>query len=104
MDTEPLAACASPSDRAWPTQFLEFQREITSDGDPVGQLPNPLALQGQAVNVTVRGSILAWFSQQWKLKEVMVGDYANLISLAPGEILTIEVRRTQHTLLEQTQE
>jgi len=102
--TEPLAACASPSDRAWPTQFLEFQREITSDGDPVGQLPNPLALQGQSVNVTVRGSILAWFSQQWKLQEVMVGDYANLISLAPGEILTIEVRRTQHTLLEQTQE
>jgi hypothetical protein len=104
MATDPLAACVSPSERAWPAQYLEFQREITSDGDPVGQLPNPLTLQGQSVNATVRGSILAWFSQQWTLEKVMIGDYANLVSLAPGEILTIEVKRTQHTLLEQTQE
>lgn len=104
MDADPLAACASPSVRAWPRQYLEFQREITSDGDPVGQLPNPLTLHGQSVDVTIRGSILAWFSQQWTLKEVAIGDYANLISLAPGEILTIEMKRTQHTLLEQTQE
>jgi hypothetical protein len=34
----------------------------------------------------------------------MVGDFANLISLAPSEVLTIEMRRTQHTLLEQSQE
>jgi len=101
---EPLAACVSPSVRAWPVQYLEFQREITSDNDPAGQLPNPIGIQCEAVNVHVRGSVLAQFVQQWTLADIEVGDFVTLLSLAPSEVLTIEMRRTQHTLLEQSQE
>ncbi len=100
----PLIACASPSNRAWPIQYLEFHREITSDKDPAGSLPNPISVQCESVNVRVRGSILAKFVQQWSLEDVLIGDFANLLSLAPSEVLTIEMRRTQHTLLEQSQE
>src|SRR5215469_1867905 len=104
MPADPISACESPSNRAWPIQYLEFQREITSDQDPAGPLPDQISLQCEKVNVTVRGSILAKFVQEWSLEDVLIGDFVTLLTLAPSEVLTIEMRRTQHTLLEQSQE
>jgi len=104
MPTLPLQPCDSPSDRAWPIQYLEFQREITSDRDPAGIIPGSIALQGAPITMNVRGSVLAKFQQQWTVANILVGDFVTMISLAPGEVLTIEMRRTQHSLLEQSQE
>lgn len=109
MPVDPVLPCESPSERAWPIQYIEFQREITSDQDPAGLLPdpdptNPLSLLCESVKVFVRGSVLAKFVQEWQLENVLIGDFATLLSLAPSEVLTIEMRRTQHTLLEQSQE
>lgn len=101
---DPVLACQSPAARAWPVQYLEFQREITSSGDPAAHLPNPVSLQCEPVNVQVRASVLGQFVQQWSLEAVLVGDFVSVLSLAPSEVLTIEIMRTQHTLLEQSQE
>jgi hypothetical protein len=109
MPADPILACQSPSNRAWPIQYLEFQREITSDNDPAGSIPNPnspkpLSLLCEPITVRARGSVLAKFVQEWSLEDVQIGDFVTLLSLAPSEVLTIEMRRTEHTLLEQSQE
>ncbi|WP_214405681.1 hypothetical protein [Pseudonocardia lacus] len=48
--------------------------------------------------------MLAEFAQRWSLREVLVGDLASTLTLAPGEVLTVEVRRTDRTLIEEGRE
>src|SRR5260370_41272912 len=103
VPSDPLPPCQSPSDRVWPPQQLSFQREITSEQDPEAHVEN-VQLQCETTSVHVSGSVLATFVQEWAPKGVLVGDHVSTISLAPSEVLTIEMRRTQHTLLEESRE
>jgi hypothetical protein len=99
----PLKPCVAPANRAWPDQFVTFQREITSTDDAeLGKID--IALDCWESIADIKASILADFLQRWTLREVLVGDHVATLALAPGEIQTIELRRTSRTLLEESRE
>ncbi|MFE0173342.1 hypothetical protein ACFWZ2_13570 [Streptomyces sp. NPDC059002] len=46
----------------------------------------------------------AGFTQRWALREVLVGDLTSTLSLAPGEVLTVELHRTDRSLIDESRE
>ncbi|MFE7076929.1 hypothetical protein ACFU96_43255 [Streptomyces sp. NPDC057620] len=83
--------------------MVTFQREISSTDDPE-QKGIQLHLDCWETTADVRASVLAGFLQRWKLREVLIGDHVATLSLAPGEVQTVETRRTGRTLLEESRE
>jgi hypothetical protein len=105
MATDALPACQAPTTRAWPPQSVTFQCEITSPGDPtLDTADGVLDLEGVPTKAHIKASVLATFSQLWTPQEVVIGDHVSTIALAPGELLTVEIRKTTRTLLEENRE
>ena len=98
----PLQTCAPIRDHVSPDQTVAFQCEITSPNDPSAAAS--LSLDCWSTNASLKVSLLADFEQKWHLARVAIGDHATTYSLSPLEIVTLEMRRLERSLLESSRE
>jgi len=99
----PFPLCAPPDTRLAPQFKIQFRRPIHLKpiANLADQVDHPLTMACVSVeDCSVDIALDPRFEQMWTITGVAIGDLASTMSLAPGEVLTLEFQNTQRKVFD----